>query len=123
LDRQGAISSDNCFVSGKWFMKTYSAGSRQLSAMPEVGTLTFVGQTYVQTISFSGGDKFQQAISGTPVDRFATTFQGRFVVQTAGAYTFCTSSDDGSDLTIDGSLVVDNRGLHVTQRRYPWLRE
>lgn len=117
ISRDGAFSSDNCFVSGKWFMKTYSAGNRQLSTMPDVSTLAFVGQTYVQTISFFGEDKFQQAIPGTPADRFATTFQGRFVVQTAGAYTFCTSSDDGSDLTIDGSLVVDNGGLHGTQRR------
>jgi hypothetical protein len=117
VSRIGAISIDNCFVSGKWFMKTYSSGGRGLSTMPDVSTLTFVGQTYVQSISFTGEDKFQQAIPGTPADRFATTFQGRFVVQNAGAYTFCTSSDDGSDLTVDGAMVVDNGGLHGTERR------
>ncbi len=86
--------------------------------MPDVKTLTFIGQTYVPTISFDSEAKFQQAIPGTPADRFATTFQGRFVVQNAGAYTFCTASDDGSDLTIDGLVVVDNGGLHGTERRY-----
>ncbi len=118
FDREGAVSSDNCFVSGKWSMNTYSSGNRPLYSMPDVKTLTFVGQTYVPSISFDTESKFQKAIPGTPADRFATTFQGRFVVQTAGAYTFCTSSDDGSDLTIDGSLVVDNGGLHGTERRY-----
>jgi hypothetical protein len=117
--RIGAISIDNCFVPGKWTMRTYSSGNRGLSTMPDVSTLTFVGETYVKSISFTEGAQFQQAIPGTPADRFATTFQGRFVVQNAGAYTFCTSSDDGSDLTVDGAMVVDNGGLHPTQRRCP----
>jgi hypothetical protein len=99
-------------------MKTYSS-AQSLSTMPDVKTLTLVGQTFVSKIDFYGEDKFQQAIPGTPEDSFATTFQGRFTVQTAGTYTFCTNSDDGSDLTIDGALVVDNGGLHGTRRRFP----
>ena len=99
-------------------MRTYSS-SQELSAMPDVSGLTLVGQAFVPEINFYGEDKFQAAIPGTPGDRFATTFQGRFVVRAAGAYTFCTNSDDGSDLSIDGALVVDNRGLHPTQRRPP----
>ena len=120
--REGAFSADNCYVAGKWLMKTYSSNSG-LSTMPDVNSLTFVGQTYVPTINFQGEEMFQSAIPGTPGDRFATTFQGRFLVQSAGIYTFCTASDDGSDLSIDGSLVVDNGGLHSTRRRFQsmWL--
>ena len=100
----------------KWLMKTYNVG-RWLSTMPDVQGLTLVGQTYVPVINFLGEDKFQAAIPGTPGDYFATTFQGRISVSTAGTYTFCTNSDDGSDLTIDGSLVVDNGGLHGTTKK------
>ncbi len=116
-DSEGASSIENCYLADQWLMKTYTAG-HALSTMPDVQTLTLVGQSYVPTIDFYGEDKFQLAIPGTPGDYFATTFQGRFVVQTAGIYTFCTNSDDGSDLTIDGLLIVDNGGLHGTQRRF-----
>jgi hypothetical protein len=115
--REGAYSVDNCFVDGKWLLKTYQSAS-SLSVMPDVKTLTYVGEAYVPVINFYGEEKFQQAVPGTPGDRFAATFQGRFAVQTAGSYTFCTESDDGSDLTVDGALVVDNGGLHGTQKMY-----
>ncbi len=98
-------------------MKVYSS-NQWLGTMPDIKNLNFVGQAYVPKIDFQGEDKFQKAVAGTPGDRFAVTFQGRFQVQTAGAYTFCTSSDDGSDLTIDGALVVNNGGLHGTERRF-----
>ncbi len=100
-------------------MKAYSAGGTPLSDMPDLNSLTYIGQTYVPTISFNTDDQFQQAIPGTPPDRFAVTWRGRFDVLTAGAYTFCTTSDDGSWLLIDGVQVVDNGGLHPAQRRSP----
>jgi hypothetical protein len=50
-------------------------------------------------------------------DNFAFRFTGYIDIQTAGAYTFYTNSDDGSKLYIDGALVVDNDGLHVAQER------
>jgi MYXO-CTERM domain-containing protein len=34
--------------------------------------------------------------------------QALFVIPTSGDYTFTTGSDDGSDLFIDGQLVVNN---------------
>jgi uncharacterized repeat protein (TIGR03806 family) len=45
-------------------------------------------------------------------DDFALRFRGYLEVEAAGSYTFYTSSDDGSQLFIDGGLVVDNDGLH-----------
>jgi uncharacterized protein YaiE (UPF0345 family) len=41
-------------------------------------------------------------------DQFVAQMQGYFDVATSGSYTFSTSSDDGSWLLIDGSMVVDN---------------
>lgn len=39
-------------------------------------------------------------------------FDVRISVETPGAYTFYTASDDGSKLYVDGQLVVNNDGLH-----------
>jgi hypothetical protein len=46
-------------------------------------------------------------------DGFAFRFRGFIQITTGGNYTFYTSSDDGSQLFVDGSLVVDNDGLHA----------
>jgi uncharacterized repeat protein (TIGR03806 family) len=48
---------------------------------------------------------------------FAFRFRGVIQIDVAGAYTFYTSSDDGSRLSLDGAVVVDNDGLHATQER------
>jgi uncharacterized repeat protein (TIGR03806 family) len=46
---------------------------------------------------------------------FGFRFTGWIRIDTAGSYTFYTNSDDGSQLFIDGGLVVDNGGLHPPQ--------
>jgi len=46
------------------------------------------------------------------VDNFGLQFTGTITVPQAGSYLFSTTSDDGSDLSIDGGLVVNNDGLH-----------
>jgi len=43
---------------------------------------------------------------------FAFRFRGRLRIPSGGSYTFYTTSDDGSQLRINGNLVVDNDGLH-----------
>jgi hypothetical protein len=43
---------------------------------------------------------------------FAVDLQGAFVVDDADLYSFRLTSDDGSQLFIDGKLVVDNDGYH-----------
>lgn len=45
-------------------------------------------------------------------DYFAFDFFGYIYITTAGTYTFSTISDDGSQLWIGGTKVVDNDGLH-----------
>lgn len=48
----------------------------------------------------------------TQNDNFAFRFTGNIQIATAGAYTFYTTSDDGSKLYINGTQVVNNDGLH-----------
>ncbi|MHC4751850.1 MAG: PA14 domain-containing protein, partial [Planctomycetota bacterium] len=45
-------------------------------------------------------------------DNFGFCFSGQINIATTGDYTFYTTSDDGSRLYIDGTMVVDNDGLH-----------
>jgi hypothetical protein len=48
---------------------------------------------------------------------FAIRYTGAFSVAEAGTYTFRINSDDGTRLTIDGNLVVDNDGTHPPQSK------
>jgi hypothetical protein len=50
-------------------------------------------------------------------DQFAFRFRAAVEAPADGVYTFYTSSDDGSELYINGNLVVDNDGLHGMQWR------
>ena len=45
-------------------------------------------------------------------NHYGVRYVGVIDVATAGDYTFKTGSDDGSQLWIDGDLIVDNDGLH-----------
>jgi YVTN family beta-propeller protein len=52
-------------------------------------------------------------LSVTPLtDHFGLVFTGTLTVQVAGTYTFSTTTDDGSDLRIDSTTVVNNDGQH-----------
>ncbi len=48
---------------------------------------------------------------------FALLFEGKVKIDKAGDYTFYTNSDDGSQLFINGRLVVQNDGWHGPQER------
>lgn len=48
---------------------------------------------------------------------FAYYYTAYIYVPNDGQYTFYTSSDDGSDLTIDNVSVVNNDGLHAAQEK------
>ncbi|MBT5583086.1 MAG: hypothetical protein HOJ54_03670, partial [Phycisphaerae bacterium] len=46
------------------------------------------------------------------VDDFLVLVDGEFVIEKPGDYTFRLSSDDGSQLWIDGHMLIDHDGLH-----------
>jgi len=56
-----------------------------------------------------------KAWNGAPPSQFQVHWSGFVIVGRSGSYTFSTTSDDGSSVTIDGQLVVDNRGEHPAQ--------
>ena len=50
-------------------------------------------------------------------DNFAFRYTGKINIPTAGNYTFYTTSDDGSNLKIDGNIVVNNDFLQPSTER------
>lgn len=66
--------------------------------------------------SFNVGT-LQNMVDPGDTDSFAIRFTGYILIETAGAYTFYTTSDDGSKLFIDGTQIVNNDGDHGSQER------
>lgn len=50
-------------------------------------------------------------------ENFSVEWRGAIYLPASGEYQFATLSDDGSDIEIDGRLIVDNRGAHGLQER------
>ncbi len=50
-------------------------------------------------------------------DFFAARYTGALLIETAGTYTFYLTSDDGSRLSLDGEVAIDNDGRHTTLTR------
>ena len=50
-------------------------------------------------------------------ENFAIRFRAALKIDTPGLYTFWLNSDDGSQLYINGKLVVDNDGIHSARYR------
>lgn len=86
--------------------KYYETGS--ISAVPDFSTLTPVKTGSINNFLL------------TPKNRstlYAFDYTGNIKINTTGNYTFYTSSDDGSNLYIDGTQVVNNDGLHGTTEK------
>ena len=95
-----------------WDVTTYAKLSGRLEDFPsDLSQLKTVGHAHVQTLNYH--NDFDKDVAGTPHDNFALVATGAITL-TAGEHTFCTSSDDGSWLYLDGTLVVNNGGLHGT---------
>ncbi len=70
--------------------------------------------TGISAVDFptSVGSAFSSVWAAAPADRIAAKFSTTFVSGLGGNYRFWTQSDDGSRLYVNGTLVVDNDGLH-----------
>ena len=83
--------------------------------MPDFDLLTPV-YTFV-TANLDVSDRVYTEGFPTPemqyvVEDFAIRFRGELAIDTPGLYHFGLYSDDGAKLYIDGTLVVDNDGIH-----------
>lgn len=67
-----------------------------------------------ERIDFGDGDPIVRGAEGA---RFSVQVRGTLVVREAGDHRFVLRSDDGSELRVDGRVVVDNGGVHPARER------
>lgn len=92
----------------------YRVFSGKWSSLPNVDSLDPTCSGFTNSIS--------HAPPGAPKDHFALEFKGLISIDTAGAWSFFSSSDDGSRVWINDELVVDNDGLHADLERRGTVR-
>ena len=99
--------------------EVYVPGGK-LVRLPDFETLTPFRTFTVANIDVSHRE-YSQGFPELGVDvleDFAIRLRGKLKIETAGTYTFTLSSDDGSKLYINGSLIIDNDGLHTMTSRH-----
>jgi hypothetical protein len=86
--------------------------------LPKFAKRKPVGIIYTKSLNIPPQD-FKNGFPGVTkrIEWFAIDYTGRFWTETPGDYRFSLLSDDGSNLYIDNTLVIDNDGLHAPQER------
>mgnify|MGYP005841273621 CR=1 FL=1 len=107
-------AADAPSIAGLWAeWHDVSYGLSSLSGIDWDATPTHTSIEAQANWASTGGSLY----SGGPSETFGVKLTGRITIPTDGAWTFYTNSDDGSDLWINGSRIVDNDGLHAMRER------
>ncbi|RKU19108.1 hypothetical protein C6500_11795 [Candidatus Poribacteria bacterium] len=88
----------------------------QIHRMPDFDLLTPIYTFVTPNLDVSKRDYtegFPTPEMQSVVEDFAIRFRGELAIDTPGLYHFGLYSDDGAKLYIDGTLVVDNDGIHT----------
>eukprot|EP00287_Rhodomonas_sp_CCMP768_P015421 CAMPEP_0196758162 /NCGR_PEP_ID=MMETSP1091-20130531/104042_1 /TAXON_ID=302021 /ORGANISM="Rhodomonas sp., Strain CCMP768" /LENGTH=329 /DNA_ID=CAMNT_0042106969 /DNA_START=1 /DNA_END=991 /DNA_ORIENTATION=- len=92
-------------------------GPEGMPSVPDMNTLSNCGETTVDYINFPSMEEMNKAIPTCPLENVGWRFEGQVIISQQGSYYFCTSSDDGSLVYVDGNMVTNNDGLHGTEER------
>jgi PA14 domain-containing protein len=97
----GALRAEMCFI---------PEGTRRLRDVAECrgGAVFFTDELNIASRRFDEG--FPGVTQRT--EWFSIRYSGTFTLQRGGEYQFRLKSDDGSQLFIDGELVIDHDGVH-----------
>jgi hypothetical protein len=93
------------------------------SRLPDFKKMKPAGTIYATSLNIPT-QNFRRGFPGVTkrFEWFAIDYTGRFWAEKPGEYDFSVTSDDGSNLYIDGQLVVDNDGIHSTRERSGTIR-
>lgn len=91
------------YSSASWSQFTYNNYHGVFDLLPDFSVLTPASSGTSDAIDISVRDQD---------DNFALVFTNQLTIQDAATYEFRLTSDDGSKLYVDGTVVVDNDGLH-----------
>lgn len=116
------ITQPTAFGSG-----TQTAGSLQglvyfipetSAKFPDVSAMVPTAALFTNELNIAPRD-FKEGFPGVDnrFEWFAIKYTGSFVAPKAGAYGFRVLSDDGAIVRVDGTLVVDNDGVHPPQEK------
>lgn len=94
----------------------YSFGSAHVFSMPDLDSLVPDGVAIVDTIDHPASTASWDGLGDGFVDNFAVRYTAWLDVPADGVYTFALGSDDGSNLYVDGDLLIDNSELHGMNR-------
>ncbi|WP_224998551.1 PA14 domain-containing protein [Cesiribacter sp. SM1] len=101
-------SSTTSSTNGLNYKYYTTSSSNPWKLLPDFSKLTVVKTGTISNFSIS---------PKTQSDYFGFVYEGQIQIDAAGTYTFYAYSDDGSQLFIDGSMVVNNDGTHGAQER------
>src|ERR1051325_2677170 len=81
--------------------------------LPNFKKLESIGAIYTSVLNVPS-TMFTEGFPGVTgrFEWFAIDYNGRFWIEKPGKYSFSLMSDDGSNLYIDGHIVIDNDGIH-----------
>jgi hypothetical protein len=91
---------------------------RHNGAQPKVEKKRAKGTIYTTRLNIPPQD-FTLGFPGVTdrLEWFAIDYRGKFYVTSPGTFRFRLTSDDGSELYIDGRKIIDNGGLHTPQAK------
>lgn len=95
------------------FFAEYFVQAGPISSMSQINWNAL--PTYVtveRDATWGTADRPGAVFPGGPADYVAARHSGSFDVTAGGVYTFYSASDDGSQIYIDGALIVNNDGVH-----------
>ena len=113
-DNDGILDTDEILgCSGSLTYEFYDSApsGNTVDNIPTTGALS------TGTVGDFDIDALQALVDPGDSERFSIRYTGSIYIATADTYTFYTNSDDGSKLYVNGSLVVNNDGVHAPQER------
>ena len=91
-----------------WSMQIFSATTSIAMTPQTVSASSLLGQnSEIPTIDFESAADFQTYVPVTPLEYFSWRFFGAMQIISAGSYTICSTSDDGSQIYINSGAAVD----------------
>jgi outer membrane protein OmpA-like peptidoglycan-associated protein len=109
----GSIQKMDVSMEGKIFLLPNKPENPYLVALKDFDSLPSTGSIYADKWDIPSRS-FTEGFPGVTgrFEWFSLTYQGSIYIPAPGSYGFRLSSDDGSQLFLDDSLVIDNDGVH-----------
>lgn len=100
-----------------WSLKVFK-GPTGMSVVPQsTHGMQYLGGSVVQSLRIPNPAAFRRKVKNVPDNNFVWVVGGTVAIKRSGHYRFCTTSDDGSKLWVNGRQVVNNDGLHGARQR------